>query len=170
VNAAPDPKSVVNYLLTQWMNRLCGSIDFWTVVCLKPVVSDPSAWLAEQGDVLRSLLVVVGAELRSFRNRRALGAWEGLKSGCDEWLITIQTLRNFRNAAPDEILAACRVLVRLYPELCDAVAHIGQILESPNTFVEEMTGERRAYFYNILQTLPAIFLAARVTETADAAH
>jgi hypothetical protein len=151
-----NDRIIVDRLLSRLVDRLGGALDFWTLVCLQPIVPDPRRFLLENSDKLQSLVVVaqmILAEAHLANEAPIAGLIERLTGACQELRRVFLVLEQFRGLSSEELGTETRALASTYKEIIESVRLLGETLDLELACWQGRTPEREAYYQSILDYL-----------------
>jgi hypothetical protein len=156
---------VLGDLLTEIARRLDGAVDFWTVVCLSPVVPDRKGFLEQNLDELRCLIVVTKImwpaqirthEIDSLLEKMAVN-WQKLRHA-------FGVLEDFQARSIEAIEGASKELADVYHTSCELLRRLGNEITVEFSHWRDGTAEREEHLESILRNLANQFRGELVTK------
>jgi hypothetical protein len=163
-----EDRLVVERLLARLDNRVHGAVDFWPLVCLGRVGSDPRGFVLHHSEVTKALVVVI-QDLLSGSDRGILGAernlFERMRTDTRKLQESILVLEQFQSLPLEDVRLATIGMADAYNDLRDAIPRLRNSLGAPGFDWQD----REAYYQNILHYLFDSFRRERSIRPAEVA-
>lgn len=165
---APEDQQLVVRLLVKLHRRLHGAVDTWSLLCLQPVSpqADARAFVAQHGDVLRSLAVVIRSVLAEAGHDES-GA-EELLAACQRLQGAFAVFTGGSSVSSQEVRDATETLRGSYRQLLWAIAQLGETLGCQEMPWQQRTPELDEYYDRILDNLFDLFERAQKADCPPA--
>src|SRR6185437_235148 len=167
-----EDRMVLERSLTRLAGRLDGAVDFWPLVCLGRIGSDPRGFLCHHGEAIKSLVVVTEDLLA--------GTTEGGSEAVGDLLAHIVAdvrklqdgflaLEQFHSLPLEEVRSATVALADAYNDLRHAISQLGDALGVVVSRWQGRSSDVEAYYQGILHRLFELFRHERANRPAEVA-
>jgi hypothetical protein len=161
-----EDRIVLERLLARFVDRLHGAVDFWPLVCLGRLGSDPRGFLLHHSEVVKALVVVIKDLLAGMAQGNLEMVWNLLSrmAGDTRKLQeSILVLEQFQSLPLEEVRVATMGVADAYNDLRDAIPRLGDALGVPVSCWQD----REAYYQGILHRLFDLFRHERASRPTE---
>jgi hypothetical protein len=159
---------VLDRMLSDLAQRLAGSVDFWTIVCLAPPDTgfDRRAFVETQSHAVRDLLDQIEtllAKTRAISDEQVRGHHDNLTAACHRLLEAFVVLVEFQTLPLSCIQNATLWLAEAYSAAQASIQSLAQAVGVPVSFFANRKPDQEEHIQGILGNLFTLFKQAWTT-------